>query len=154
MTESQPITMDHTYKFTLDMPTFPGLSPEEVCEIFHDGRQFAAFIERWLPKAFPELSHVNGCKDHDHVNVSDETIKYDQKTFTKGGCKYMPSSMIGTGRQFDEAAFQEQANKLIYIIVSNIDFPEIEVRFVCGTDLLITHPKGTIPLKDRVKFFG
>ena len=35
----------------------------------------------------------------------------------------------------------------------NINFPEIKVKFVRGSDLIQTYPKGSIPLKDHAKFF-
>jgi hypothetical protein len=62
--------------------------------------------------------------------------------------------MIGVGRVFDKQKFEEKANKLIYIIVSNINFPEIKIKFVKGSDLIIKYPKGEIKLKDSVEFFN
>ena len=66
----------------------------------------------------------------------------------------MPSNMIGEGRKFNKELFEEKAKNLIYIIVSNIDFPEIKIKFVRGVDLIIDYPKGVIPLKDLNKFFN
>tara|TARA_B100000524_G_scaffold126738_1_gene62491 strand:- start:81 stop:605 length:525 start_codon:yes stop_codon:yes gene_type:complete len=121
-------------------------------EILKDGRAFSHFIELWLSINY-QLIHVKGCKDHDFIDVNDTNIKYDQKTFTKLGCKFMPSNMIGEGRKFNKEIFEEKAKKLIYIIVSNINFPEIKIKFVTGNDLLIDYPDGKIPLKDFDKFF-
>ena len=42
---------------------------------------------------------------------------------------------------------------MIYIIVSNIDFPNIRVKIERGSDLMLKYPKGVIPLKDFVQFF-
>jgi hypothetical protein len=66
----------------------------------------------------------------------------------------MPSNMIGEGRKFDKEIFETKAQNLNYIIVSNVNFPEIKIKFVKGTDLLITYPNGTIPSKDFIKFFN
>lgn len=41
----------------------------------------------------------------------------------------------------------------MYIIVSNIRFPEIRVKFVTGGDLLVQYPNGEIPYADYGKFF-
>ena len=131
---------------------FGNLSSQEVIEIFKDGRPFSHFIERWLAMNYP-LIHVKGCKKYDHTNSADENIKYDQKTYTARGCKFMPSNMIGQGRTFDKTVFEEKANKLVYIIVSNINFPEIKVKFVKGTELIVMYPTGNISSKDFVKFF-
>jgi hypothetical protein len=100
---------------------------------------------------------VSILKDHDfEVDGVDggENLQFDQKTFTAGGCNFMPSNMIGQGRKFDQKAFDEKTNKLLYIIISNINFPEIKIKFVRGIDLVIDYPKGKIPFKDFDKFFG
>ena len=158
MTEHQKIENEIEYNKTIthniDIDNCFGNLPKSDCiELFKDGRVFSHFIERWLAINYP-LNHIKGCKKYDHTDVSDENIKYDQKTFTSGGCKFMPSNMIGEGRKFNKELFEEKAKKLIYIIVSNIDFPEIKIKFVRGIDLIIDYPKGVIPLKDFVKFFN
>jgi hypothetical protein len=118
-----------------------------------DGRPFAHFIEAWLAEKYP-LVHVPGCKQYDHTDIKDENIKYDEKTFTKNGCKFMPSNMVGEGRTFDQEKFYKKAKNLIYIIVSNVDFPEIKIKFVRGIDLIVLYPSGIIPSNDHVKFFN
>ena len=132
-----------------------GNVPNNVCiRLLKDGRHFSAFIEAWLEQNYPSLKWIGGCKGHDLEDIADENIKYEQKTFTKGGCKFMPSNMIGVGRKFDQTIFEEKTKKLIFIIVSNIDFPNIKIKFVRGTDLLVNYPDGKIPLKDFDKFFN
>ena len=144
--------MNQVHRFTLSNVAFDCLSSELVVKIFKDGRVFSHLIEPWLAQKFP-ITHVTGCKEYDFVDNDDPNIKYDQKTFTARGCKYYPSSMIGTGRKFDKTLFEEKANKLIYILVSNICFPEIRVKFVTGADLLAQYPKGEIPYAHYGKFF-
>jgi hypothetical protein len=61
--------------------------------------------------------------------------------------------MIGEGRHFDQAIFEEKAKKLTYIVVSNVNFPEIKIKFVKGSELAAAYPKGCIPSKDFDKFF-
>jgi hypothetical protein len=144
--------MNQVHRFTLSNVAFDCLPSEQVATIFKDGRVFSHLIEPWLAQKFP-ITHVTGCKEYDFVDNVDPNIKYDQKTFTAGGCKYYPSSMIGTGRKFDRELFEEKANKLIYILVSNICFPEIRVKFVTGADLMAQYPKGEIPYAHYGKFF-
>ena len=62
--------------------------------------------------------------------------------------------MIGEGRKFDKDIFEEKAKKLIYIIVSNIHFPKIKIKFVKGIELIKQYPKGEIKLKEFDKFFN
>jgi len=159
MEEITPITANtiiynETITHTICNFSFDCLSETIMINTLQDGRAFSHFIEPWLAITYNTLKHVKGCKKYDYTDIANENIKYDQKTFTKGGCKFMPSNMIGEGRTFDEEIFKEKAKNLIYIIVSNIHFPEIKVKFVKGTDLIIDYPKGIIPLKDFDKFFN
>jgi hypothetical protein len=62
--------------------------------------------------------------------------------------------MLGQGRCFNQDEFQEKTNGLVFCIVSNINFPEIKIRFVRGSDLIKKYPKGKIPFKDYEKFFS
>ena len=133
---------------------YDNLSNEECIEVWKDGRVFPHFIERWLARNYPSLKRIKGCKSHDLEDIADKNIKYEQKTFTKDGCSFTPSNMKGVGRKFDQTIFEEKTKKLIFIIVGNIDFPNIQIKFVRGTDLLVSYPKGIIPRKDFDKFFN
>ena len=148
------IKFNTTFVHTIQNVAFGNL-PTEVCiSILRDGRAFSHFIEPWLEKNYPPLKHIKGCKDHDFVDNGDENIQYDQKTFTSGGCIFTPSNMVGKGRKFDQEVFDEKSKKLLYIIISNVNFPEIKIKFIRGVDLVVYYPKGKIPFKDLDKFFG
>jgi hypothetical protein len=151
--ENVSIKYGITYSHILEEFSFGNIPKSEIIETYKDGRAFSHFIEPWLAMNYP-LKHIKGCKKHDHVDMNDENIKYDQKTFTKRGCKFMPSNMIGEGRTFNKEIFEEKAKKLIYIIVSNINFPEIKIKFMRGIDLIVDYPSGIIPLKEFNKFFN
>jgi hypothetical protein len=146
------VVLNKTFTHILKNLSFDNLSESNVLKIFKDGRPFSHFIEQWLEKKYP-LKHITGCKEYDFIDLNNSEIKYDEKTFTKGGCKFCPSSMLGTGRKFDQARFEEKAKNMIYIIVSNINLPEIKIKFVKGSELIKLYPKGTIPLSNHVKFF-
>lgn len=148
------IKYNTTFTHRLDNISFDNVPQSGIIDILKDGRPFSHFIEPWLAIHYP-LTHIKGCKKYDHTDINDENVKYDQKTFTKaGGCKIMPSNMIGEGRKFNKEIFEEKAKNLIYIIVSNVDFPEIKIKFVKGIDLIVDYPSGIIPSKDFVKFFN
>ena len=147
------VELDKTFEHELENVTFDGLPSEKVIEIFKDGRPFSHFIEEWLENNYP-LKHIKGCKEYDFIDKNHENTRYDEKTFTQGGCKFCPSSMIGTGRKFNQEEFEEKTKKLIFCVVSNIHFPRIKVRFTRGVKLLQQYPKGVIPLKDFDKFFN
>jgi len=152
MVKNQNI-FNKTFIFNLVDYSFGNLPSQMIIEIFKDGRPFSHFIEKWLSLNF-QLIHITGCKSYDFIDENDEIIKYDQKTFTSRGCKFMPSNMIGEGRKFDKEIFETKAQNLNYIIVSNVNFPEIKIKFVKGTDLINTYPNGVIPSKDFIKFFN
>jgi hypothetical protein len=146
------VMLNTTFTHMIQDVSFGGLPQEQVNEIFKDGRPFSHFIEHWLAANYP-LIHVPGCKAYDHVDKVFQETFYDEKTFTKGGCKFVPSSMIGTGRKFDRVKFEAKTRKLIFSVVSNVAFPEIKVKFVKGTDLMEMYPSGKIPFGDHAKFF-
>ena len=145
------IILNKTYTHIIENFSFGNLSKQVLIKFYKDGRHFAPVIELYLQEMFP-IIHKEGCASYDFTD--DSNNKYDEKTFTKGGCKFMPSSMIGTGRKFDKVKFDKSANKLIYIIVSNINFPEIKIKFVRGKDLIIDYPNGKIPLGKFYEFFS
>ena len=62
--------------------------------------------------------------------------------------------MKGQGRTFDKDVFENKTKRLVFCCVSNINFPEIKVKFIQGKDLLQQYPSGFIPLKDFSKFFN
>jgi hypothetical protein len=147
------ILFNTTFTYTIQDYSFGNL-PREICiDAWKDGRPFSHFIEPWLAQNYPALKHIKGCKGHDLVDNTDESIKYEQKTFTKKGCSFTPSNMKGQGRKFDQTIFEEKTKKLIFVIVSNVNFPEIKIKFVRGTNLLIDYPDGKIHFKDFDKFF-
>lgn len=147
------VELNTTFTHVIDNVSFGNLSKDVIFEFFKDGRPFAHFIEPWLSENYP-LQHVTGCKKYDFLDPADSSIIYDEKTFTKGGCCFRPSNMLGQGRKFDKTVFEEKTKKLIFCIVSNVNFPEIKVKFVKGTDLLVKYPSGKIPLKEHVEFFN
>lgn len=149
---SPSVILNHTFVHEIENYSFGNL-PAEVCrEIYKDGRPFSHFIEHFIAHNYP-LDHVAGCKKYDFTDRNAPTILYDEKTFTKGGCKFCPSNMLGQGRVFNQEEFELHCKKLIFCIVSNIDFPTIKIRFVRGDDLILKYPNGIIPLKDHEKFF-
>lgn len=146
------VELNKTFNHTIENVNFDNLPIETVNEIMKDGRVFSHFIEHWLSQKYP-LTHVKGCKNYDFKDNNCEKILYDEKTFTKNGCNFCPSNMKGQGRIFNQELFEEKSKKLIFCIVSNINFPHIKIRFVKGEDLIKKYPKGNIELKEHIIFF-
>ena len=146
------VKLNKTFVHSINNFKFGNLSTETCKIILKDGRPFSHFIEKWLEHNYP-LKHIDGCKSYDFVDINNQTIIYDEKTFTSRGCSFCPSNMIGQGRIFNQTEFEKKSKKLIFCIVSNIDFPEIKVKFIKGDELIKQYPSGKIPSKDFVKFF-
>ena len=113
---------------------------------------FSHLIEKWISLAYP-LQHIEGCQAYDFIDENFPETKYDEKTFTKNGCKFCPSNMLGQGRVFDREIFEEKTRKLIFCIVSNVNFPNIKIRFVRGIELLQRYPNGIIPFREHDDLF-
>jgi len=146
------IVFNKTITKVIEDVSFGSLSREVLQNLFKDGRIFSHFAEHFLAQDY-NLKHITGCKGHDLTDTSDAAIQYEQKTFTGNGCKFMPSNMIGQGRHFDQAVFDEKSKKLIYVIVSNVDFPNLKIRFVKGVDLASKYPTGEIKFSQHDNFF-
>jgi hypothetical protein len=100
------------------------------------------------------LIHVKGCKSYDFKDKVHQEILYDEKTFTKRGCNFCPSNMLGQGRAFNREVFETKTKKLIFAIVSNVYFPNIKVRFITGEDMITKYPTGKIPFGHHDIFFS
>tara|TARA_B100000029_G_scaffold397663_1_gene395999 strand:- start:694 stop:1173 length:480 start_codon:yes stop_codon:yes gene_type:complete len=150
------IEFDKVFEFDLSGTfSFGNLSMIQLVEIFKDGRVASHLLEPQLVKWFPVLRHIKGCKGYDHINKLDENIKYDAKNFTlSGGCKFLPSNMIGTGRKFDQEQFLFKTENMNYIICDIVDFPRVRVIFRRGKELAQAYPKGIISKTKRGELFG
>jgi len=147
---------DKAYEFCIKGQVRLGnLSEAETLELLADGRVASLFLEKQLTKWFPQLKHITGCKDHDHImelqtNTGTTIIKFDQKSFTRsGGCRFMPSYMIGAGRKFDEESFRAHAKNISYIICDITRLPAMKVVFKRGPDLIERYPRGIISKTHR-----
>jgi|TARA_R110000824_G_scaffold392567_1_gene591051 hypothetical protein len=132
--------------------SFGSLPAQSLNDIFKDGRVASHLLEPQLELWFPELKHVKGCKGHDHIHRTDDRL-FDAKNFTKNGCKFMPSNMIGSGRKFDEEVFIEKVKDMSYIVCDIVEFPKIRVVFKEGVELARQYMKGAIPLSGRKVVF-
>ena len=130
--------------------SFGTLSQNKVNKLFQDGGKASGFLELQLEEWFPDLTFVDG-KGYDHIDKNN--VKYDAKCFTKSGCKFCPSVMLGAGRKIDEEKLWNHAMEMVYIFCCIVDFPTVHIVFKKGSDL-IRYRKGHIPFGDRHVIFG
>jgi hypothetical protein len=136
--------------------------PNDVLySLLADGRVASHFLEKYLEVWFPELKCVDQ-KGYDHIlledfdkfkNGSKDYKKFDQKCFTKGGLRFMPSGMIGVGRTFEKEEAHRHAKDIIYICCDVLNLPEVSIVFKKGSDLLNMYENCHVPYRDRETFF-
>tara|TARA_R110000824_G_scaffold209928_2_gene395796 strand:+ start:679 stop:1125 length:447 start_codon:yes stop_codon:yes gene_type:complete len=146
------IEKNKTYNFKIKNVSFGDIPSRVITELFKDGRVASPFFEEQLQHWFPELTRILGNKDHDHVD--EDGNKYDAKSFTKNGLKFMPSNQLGEGRKFDAQVAHAKAAKLCYICCDIVEFPRVRVKFIDGRDLIKEHPKCAISKGNREVLFG
>ena len=147
------LELDKTYEYDLtDTMSFGDIKQERLYEFFKDGRNASFMLEEQLTHWFPELTRVEGNKDHDHISENGD--KYDAKNFTKHGLNFMPSNQIGAGRKFDSVVAYQKANKLVYICCDIVDFPKVKVIFKDGKDLVKSYPNCKVSKNKREMLFG
>ena len=151
--EIMKLELNKTYEYDLsNTMSFGDISEERLYEFFKDGRNASFMLEEQLTHWFPELTRVEGNKDHDHI--SENGVKYDAKNFTKHGLNFMPSNQIGAGRKFDSVVAYQKANKLVYICCDIVDFPKVKVIFKDGKDLVKSYPNCKVSKNKREMLFG
>jgi len=145
------IEYNKNYTFTVNA-TFGDLPPSVVGELLKDGRVASHFLERQLEVWFPELTCVDQ-KGYDHIREGSD-ILYDQKSFTKGGLQFAPSSMYGAKRSVDYDVAHAHANSIDYIATDITEFPKVVVRFVKGSDLVKDHPSCKVSYAKKDQLFA
>jgi len=146
------IQMNKTYNFEIKNASFGDIPQSRMNELYTDGRLAAFALEEQLVYWFPELTRIEGNKDHDHVDVQGR--KYDAKNFTKHGLKFMPSNQLGEGRVFNAEIAHAKAEQLRYILCDILDFPRVRVKFMEGTDLIQQYPSCSARPGQREVLFG
>ena len=145
------IVYNKNYNKKVDV-TVGGLSTEQVDGKLKDGRLASHLLELLLEVWFPELTCVDQ-KGYDHIREGSD-ILYDQKSFTKGGLQFAPSSMYGAKRSVDYDVAHAHANSIDYIATDITEFPKVVVRFVKGSDLVKDHPSCKVSYAKRDKLFA
>jgi hypothetical protein len=146
------IQKNKTYNFKVNNISFGDIPKERIPIFFQDGRVASFFLEEQLTHWFPELTRIEGNKDHDHLDL--EGHKYDAKNFTKNGLKFKPSNQIGEGRKFNKEIAHAKAAKLCYICCDIVEFPKVRVKFIDGKDLVKEYPGCEISKGKREVLFG
>lgn len=151
------IELNRVYSFNLPSFTWPGLSIDTTNTVCKNGAASSKYIEHMLcsDSFFPKLIYKDK-PGYDYIQDSYPGLKtkLDLKNFTNGGSKFMPSSMIGTGRTVDKEEFHSHAKELTYIFCDIIDFPKIKVIFKDGEDLICKYPNGHIYKTRRNELFS
>ena len=132
--------------------SFDLVPTETLIKLFTDGRHASHVLEKWCTSFFDCLIPDNS-KNHDFIDTRTQRT-VEAKTFTpKGGCKFMPSRMLGQGRVFIEEEAHAVVKSNIYCIADIIDMPVVRFIFIEGTELLKQYPSCKVTPSKRNDLF-
>ena len=143
--------MNKTYSYKFEDVKFDNLDEVSLLKAFMHGSTISRFIELWLAQNYDKLMDSD-TPEYDLWDF-EKKRKVEVKSFTKSGCRFMPSYMIGAGRKLDEEKAYEYVDGKIFCIVNIKDYPNIWYKFVEGDKLNWYYPKYVIPAKDEKEFF-
>lgn len=118
----QRLTFDHHKTYKIDLSgqiKFGPIEENDLYEIFKDGRVAGLIIEHLLNTIFKNLTrlgHENAALDF----IDNDARRYEARTVTKNGVKFIPSHMIGQGRKFSQAGFVKKLSRLESFILLDI----------------------------------
>jgi hypothetical protein len=144
------VEFDRVFEFTVSNVAFGNLNNEELNKLFRDGRVASHFLEVQITKWFPKLERKEikrGRAKSDHIDNIGNI--YEMKSFTKCGCKVMPSYQYGGSRIFNFVEYDELAQKTKYIVCDIRSFPLVRVIFKQGGDMVKMFPKGLVDVKQE-----
>lgn len=146
--------LDKTYEIIIDNYAFGRCSSETLSELFKDGRVASRFIEAEVTERFSGLRLAESSNAQGYDVVGRGGSKMEVKTFTRGGCKFVPSYMVGSGRKMDaEKAKKETVAK--YLCIADItEFPSVNIVFKKFSDIWNEYPKGSIAYNKRGDLFA
>lgn len=146
------IQIGRVYHFKIRNLAFGPLRRETLHSIFRDGRACSKLVENCLTQWFPELKMASSSNStgFDHHWGS---RKVELKSFTKSGCNFLPSYMVGSGRTADPEKASEELTADLLCISDITEFPKISVRFVDHVWAYKKYPKGKIKAKEGADFF-
>ena len=146
--------LDTPYPLLITNYSFGRIPQEALDELFKDGRVVSRFVEAEVAERFSGLRLAESSNANGYDLVGRGGKKLEVKTFTKGGCKFVPSYMVGSGRKLDaEKAKKETVAK--YLCLADVtDFPFITIVFKRFDNIWRDYPNGSIPPSQRAKLFG
>jgi hypothetical protein len=145
--------MEYNKLYTFDLTgkvSFCDLTEEQLYIAYRDARVSSHLIEYQLTHWFPNLERVDQT-GFDLIDHSAEKRKIDQKSFTKHGCNFAPSNMIGKGRSVEIWEATSHAKSIDYVITDVVEFPIVRLKFFKGYDLIERYPNLKIPKSNKAR---
>lgn len=143
----------YTYKIeTFFHPQCPkSLVKSFTDKIRTDGRASSPLITSYVGEWFPDLEYV----DQDYIDFKGFGLNIEKKMFTRNGCKFCPSYMVGSGRKIEPEVSRKicEENNLIYLLADSNEFPNVKVIFVDGMELHERHKSCSIGYNNKWRNF-
>ena len=144
--------MSHAFRLTWDLDDLAGamhIHEEDVLAYFRDGRRVSFILERRIRDHFSgwQLAHSEGAN---YDLLDEKGGKWEVRSLSNS-IYFCPSSMVGSGRRFEEAGFVAKLNSIEGYICSDItQFPDIPVFIVPGTTLRDLYDEGLLGMSTSI----
>lgn len=105
------------------------ITSQDVHKYFTDGRRMSFLMEIRIAKVIGGALPPNEGAGYDLLDS--EGDKWEVRCITKNGVRFCPSSMIGTGREFEKQGFINKLDEIRGYILSDIErFPYVPYWFI------------------------
>lgn len=105
------------------------LTQTEVKSYFRDGRRLSPIAERRIAREILRGQHPGDGLPYDAIDESGK--RWEVRCMTKGGVYFCPSSMVGSGRTFEEAGFLNKLDIVEgFIICDAVQFPVVPLWII------------------------
>ena len=129
-----------------------GISEDAVAEYFSDGRKVSFIIENRIVKDYTGGSRSES--EGSGWDIKDRHgLKWEVRSLTKSGVYFCPSSMVGSGRKFEEDGFLDKLNNIAgYIITDITKFPNVPLYRVSSMQVLEWYRNGELGSGTKISY--
>lgn len=129
-----------------------GLDKQDVIEYFMDGRKSSFIFENRIVKDYTGGSRSDS--EGSGWDIQDRNgYRWEVRSLTNSGIYFCPSSMVGSGRKFEEEGFLNKLNSIAgYIITDITKFPNVPVYRVASSQVLDWYRKGELGAGTKISY--
>lgn len=140
-------------KFNIDLLVEAlGIDRDEVVKYFSDGRKASFILENRIVKDYTGGSRSDSEGSGWDINDRNGN-KWEVRSLTNSGIYFCPSSMVGSGRKFNEQGFLDKVAGIAGYIVTDItQFPNVPVYRVSSDQVLSWYQSGELGTTTKISY--